>query len=278
MTCPTILIVADGPQIRRMMLSTLTAEGYSVVDVRSGDDALQRLQDARPDLILLELSPLGRPELDVCRTLHRRSDSPIIVLATTDTERDKVMALDAGADDYVVKPFGIQEVLARIRAVLRRVGSTKSAPTFECSELKIDFSRRVVFVRGKQIRLTPTEFELLGLLVANQGRPSVTAGSFRPSGDQTMEKKRNTFESLLVSSERKLSLIPASLGLFVPNPGWDIASNPRQCNKAKAKFSRLTRLLGIQTLRHRPLTECALNKIHGLLHCCTGRCRLGECV
>ena len=171
MTCHTILIVADEPQIRRTMLSSLTAEGYSVADAKCAQDALQRIEDSRPDLILLELNLSWTRLLDLCRTMHRRSDSAIIVLATPNTERDKVMTLDAGADDYVVKPFGMQELLARIRARLRRAGSTKEIPIFECSELKIDFSRRVVFVRGRQIRLTPKEFELLTVLVLNQGRP-----------------------------------------------------------------------------------------------------------
>jgi two-component system KDP operon response regulator KdpE len=171
MTHHTVLIIADEPQVRRTMLSSLTAECYSVIVAKSADDALQRIEDARPDLIILELNPLGRASLDVCRTLRRRSDSPIIVLAAPSTERDKVTALDAGADDYVVRPFGMQELLARMRAILRRATSTKDISTFECSELKIDFSCRVVFVRGSQIRLTPKEFELLAILVVNQGRP-----------------------------------------------------------------------------------------------------------
>jgi two-component system KDP operon response regulator KdpE len=154
-----------------MMLSCLTAEGYSVVDAKCCDDALQRVHDTRPNLILLELSLSDMKGLDLCRTLHSWSEAPIIVLAARDTERDKVIVLDAGADDYLVKPFGMQELLARIRSILRRAGSTKGLPNFECSELTIDFERRVVFVRGKRIRLTPKEFELLRLLVANQGKP-----------------------------------------------------------------------------------------------------------
>jgi two-component system, OmpR family, KDP operon response regulator KdpE len=171
MTCPIILIVAVEPQIRRIMLGSLTAEGYPVVGAKCADEALQRIEDTRPDLIVLVTNSLRPSGPDVCRTLRRRSDSPIIILATRDTERETVMALDAGADDYVGRPFAIQELLARIRAVWRRTGEAKSTPTFECSGLKIDFSRRTVFVRGKRTRLTPKEFELLALLVANQGRP-----------------------------------------------------------------------------------------------------------
>ena len=171
MTHYTVLIIDGEPEVRRTMLSSLTAEGYSVVGAKCADDALQRIEDTQPDLILLDLNPLGTSSLALCRTLHKRSDSPIIVLATPNTEWDTVMALDAGADDYVVKPFGMLELLARMRAVLRRAAISKDIPNFECSELKIDFSRRVVFVRGRQIRLTPKEFELLAVLVVNQGRP-----------------------------------------------------------------------------------------------------------
>jgi len=153
------------------MLSSLTAAGYSVIEEKCTNNAIQRIEDGRPDLILLELNLLGTRGLDLCRTVHRRSDSAIIVLATPNTERNKIMALNAGVDDYVVRPFGMQELLARIRAVLRRTSTKNNLPTFECSELKIDFSRRAVSVRGKQTRLTPKEFELLAVLVLNQGRP-----------------------------------------------------------------------------------------------------------
>lgn len=172
MTHRTILTVAEEPQIRRSLRTRLIAEGYSAVEAQCGDDALQCAKDNRPDLILLDLSVLGMQGLDVCQTLHSWSDAPIIVLVARDTERHGVMALDAGAaDDYVVKPFGMQELLARIRCLLRRVDSTKCSQNFECSELKIDFERRVVFVRGKRVRFTPKEFELLRLLVANHGKP-----------------------------------------------------------------------------------------------------------
>jgi two-component system KDP operon response regulator KdpE len=153
------------------MRTTLASEGYPVVEAKCGDDALQKRRHSRPDLILLDVSTSGIRGLEACREMRSGSDLPIIVLTARNIERDKVMALDAGADDYVVKPFGVQELLARIRAVLRRAASAESSPSFESSQLKIDFERRTVFVRGERTHLTPKEFELLRLLVRNQGQP-----------------------------------------------------------------------------------------------------------
>ena len=167
----TILIAADEPQFRRVMRTALASKGYPVLEAACGDDALRKLRVSHPDLILLDPSTCGLRDLDVCFEMRRASDAPIIMLSLRNTERDKVMALDAEADDYVVKPFGVQELLARIRAALRRAGLTEGPLTFESRELKINFERRTVFARGERIRLTPKEFDLLLLLVANQGRP-----------------------------------------------------------------------------------------------------------
>jgi two-component system, OmpR family, KDP operon response regulator KdpE len=171
MTFATILIVADEPQIRRVMLTTLVSEGYSVVEAKCGNDALLKLRRRRPDLILLDVNMSGIKGLDACREMRSGNEVPIIMLTEGNTEREKVMALDAGADDYLVKPFGVQELLASIRAALRRAPATENSPSFESNGLKIDFERRTVFVRGERKHLTPKEFELLCLLVKNRGKP-----------------------------------------------------------------------------------------------------------
>jgi two-component system, OmpR family, KDP operon response regulator KdpE len=171
MTFATILLVADEPQIRRAMLATLVSEGYSVVEAKCGDDALLKLRHSRPDLIVLDVNMSGTKGLDACREMRSGSDVPIIMLTVRSIERDKVMALDAGADDYVVNPFGVEELLARIRAALRRAASMGNLQSFESNGLKIDFERRTVFVRGERTHFTPKEFELLRLLITNQGKP-----------------------------------------------------------------------------------------------------------
>jgi two-component system, OmpR family, KDP operon response regulator KdpE len=167
----TILIVDDEAQIRRVMRTTLATQGYSVAEAGNGDQALEQIRTARPDLILLDVNMPGMSGLEVCREIRRGgSDMPIIMLTVRNTERDKVMALDAGADDYVVKPFGVQELLARIRAALRRSAQQENPPPFVSADLEIDFDKRRVLARGSEVRLTPKEFELLRLLVANQGK------------------------------------------------------------------------------------------------------------
>lgn len=170
MTSAKILVVDDEPQIRRVLLTTLTSQGYTVAEAKSGDEALETFRDDRPDLILLDVNMPGRSGLETCREIRSTSDVPIIMLTVRNTERDKVQALDAGADDYVVKPFGSEELMARIRAALRRATPAEALPPFVSGDLKIDFEKRSVLVKGAPVRLTPKEFQLLQHLVAHQGK------------------------------------------------------------------------------------------------------------
>ena len=170
MSAATILIVDDEPQIRRVMLTTLTSHGYTVVEAASGEEALEKLRSERPDLIILDVNMPGISGIETCAEIRTSSDVPIIMLTIRNSERDKVQALDAGADDFVVKPFGVQELMARIRAALRRSAPGDTAPPFLTDDLQIDFEKRVVMVKNNPVRLTPKEFELLRHLVANQGK------------------------------------------------------------------------------------------------------------
>jgi two-component system KDP operon response regulator KdpE len=171
MSTSTILIVDDEPQIRRVMRTTLSSNGYAVLDARTGEEALEIVRKERPELVLLDVNLPGMGGLEVCREIRDQSDVAIIMLTVRNTEHDKVLALDAGADDYVVKPFSIEELLARIRAALRRTSSAEPVPTFASNDLEIDFERRKVLVKGNPVRLTPKEFDLLRHLVASQGKP-----------------------------------------------------------------------------------------------------------
>jgi two-component system, OmpR family, KDP operon response regulator KdpE len=165
-----ILIVDDEPQIRRVLRTTLSSQGYTVAEARTGDEALEHIRNERPDLILLDVNMPGISGLETCREIRSSSDIPIIMLTVRSSEHDKVQALDAGADDYVTKPFGSEELMARIRAGLRRAAPTESLPPFVSADLKIDFEKRAVSLKGEFVRLTPKEFELLRHLVANQGK------------------------------------------------------------------------------------------------------------
>jgi two-component system, OmpR family, KDP operon response regulator KdpE len=170
MNTASILIVDDEPQIRRVLRATLSSQGYAVAEARSGDEALDQIRGERPDLVLLDVNMPGHSGLEICREIRDSSDIPIIMLTVRNSERDKVQALDAGADDYVVKPFSSEELMARIRAALRRTAPPESLPPFVSADLKIDFEKRSVLVKGQPVRLTPKEFELLHHLVTNQGK------------------------------------------------------------------------------------------------------------
>jgi two-component system KDP operon response regulator KdpE len=171
MIAATILVVDDEPQIRRVLRSTLTSQGYVIIDAKTGEEALESVRKNKPDLVLLDVNMPGMGGIEACREIRRSSDAPIIMLTVRNAERDKVLALDAGADDFVVKPFGIEELLARIRAALRRYASGDALPPFVSKELTLDFERRQLTVRGDEVHLTPKEFDVLKHLIANQGKP-----------------------------------------------------------------------------------------------------------
>ena len=164
-----ILVVDDEPQIRRMLRSALTKLGYVVADARNGEDALEKIRDERYDLITLDRSMPGMGGLAACREIRSRSDVGIIMLTVRKAELEKIEALDAGADDYVTKPFSMPELSARIRANLRRGAlSPQEGPqvvTFDAIE--VNLGTRHVSVQGQDFRLTPKEFEVLRYLIAN---------------------------------------------------------------------------------------------------------------
>ena len=171
MSAGKILVVDDDPQIRRVMKATLVGHNYEVIEARTGEDALEKTAQEMPSLVLLDLNMPGMGGLETCRALRADSDIPVIILSVRNSEKDKVAALDAGADDYVTKPFSIEELLARIRAALRRTAPESGPQAFHSEDLEIDFQSRRVHAHGKDVRLTPKEFELLRYLVAHAGKP-----------------------------------------------------------------------------------------------------------
>ena len=171
MSAGRILVADDDPQIRRVMRVTLTGQGYEVDDVKSGDAALDKLREHRFDLVLLDMNMPGLSGVDTCREIRSQSEVAIIMLTVRDSEHDKVAALDAGADDYVTKPYNVPELLARIRAALRRTPSTQAVGgSRSIGAVQIDFDTRRVVAKGKQLRLTPKEFELLRYLVSHANK------------------------------------------------------------------------------------------------------------
>lgn len=165
-----ILVIDDEAAIRRFLHSALSSEEFTLYEAASGHNGLSAAASLRPDLILLDL---GLPDLDgieVVRRLREWSQVPVIVLSVREREDDKIAALDAGADDYLTKPFGVGELLARIRAALRRVVTQGEEPVFESGELKVDLNLRRVTLAEVEVQLTPTEYDLLRLLISHADR------------------------------------------------------------------------------------------------------------
>ena len=170
MSGENILVIDDEPQIRRVMRTTLSSQGYVISEAMTGEEGVDAVRKNKPDLVLLDMNMPGIGGLEACKEIRHSTDAPIIMLTVRNAERDKVAALDAGADDYVVKPFGIEELLARVRSALRRYAPGDAVAPFVTKEISIDFEARTVTVRGNDIHLTPKEFDVLKLLVANQGK------------------------------------------------------------------------------------------------------------
>ena len=168
---PAVLVVEDEKQIRRFVRASLEEEGCRVFEAGTLAGGLVEAGERKPDLIMLDLGLPDGNGVDFIRNLRGWSDAPILVLSARSNEKDKVQALDAGADDYLTKPFGVAELRARARALLRRQSRTEDAsPLFEFGEVRVDLSRRVVTRNGEPVRLTPIEYRLLCVLLASAGK------------------------------------------------------------------------------------------------------------
>ena len=173
MTKTRILVVDDELSIIKFLRANLEANGYEVLTTMDGVEALQTFEMELPDLVILDIMMPKMDGFEVCRRLREWSQTPIIMLSARGDVSDKVKCLDLGADDYITKPFGASELIARVRAVLRRTGAATTIPTqpsFACGDIKISFAQRKVTVAGNEVKLTPTEYSLLQELVLNAGK------------------------------------------------------------------------------------------------------------
>jgi two-component system KDP operon response regulator KdpE len=167
---PLVLVIEDEPQVRRFLRAALTSHGYRLVEAGSVREAEQLATSHNPDVYLLDLGLPDGDGIDLARRMREWTRAPIIVLSARGREEDKVNALDAGADDYLTKPFGVNELLARLRVALRHAQATSAEPLLEAGPLRIDLARREVTVDGREVRLTPTEYRLLALLARHAGK------------------------------------------------------------------------------------------------------------
>jgi two-component system KDP operon response regulator KdpE len=218
---PVVVLIEDEPQIRRFLRATLSGEAYRLFEVTTGADALVEVAQRQPDVVVLDLGLPDMDGLDVLRRLREWSTVPIIVLSARGQERDKVAALDAGADDYVSKPFSAGELLARLRVALRHAAGAarEDSATFKVGDLQVDLLRRHVFVAGVEVKLTPIEYKLLTTLVRHAGKvvthPQLLREVWGPSHDGQAHYVRVYMAHL----RHKLETEPARPRYLLTEPG-----------------------------------------------------------
>jgi two-component system KDP operon response regulator KdpE len=215
-----ILVVDDEQEIRRALRTGLGYQGYEVQAVATGEEALERMAAWRPDVVLLDLGLPGVDGFEVLSRMRRLGRAAVIVVSVMPGEKDKVRALDLGADDYVTKPFGMDELLARIRAVLRRQAAIAGRePVLRAGDLELDLARRAVTVAGRPVHLTPTEYELLRYLALHAGKPVTHSTLLREVwGDYAVGDTYNT-RYVVAQLRRKLGDDPARPRYIVSEPG-----------------------------------------------------------
>jgi two-component system, OmpR family, KDP operon response regulator KdpE len=216
---PVILIVDDEPQIRRLLRLTLDAHGYAVREATTAQEGLQQVAAAHPDLVILDLGLPDMDGLEALRKLREWSQTPVIVLTVKNAEQDKIDLLDAGANDYITKPFGMGELLARIRAALRHSLPDSADGTFIAGDLAIDFARRVVTRGGQELRLTPTEYSLLRFLARHAGKVVTHTQIINELWGPQARPDASYLRVYVLQLRRKLEQDPANPRLLLTEPG-----------------------------------------------------------
>jgi len=224
-----VLVVDDEPQILRALGINLRARGYDVDLVPDGERALEVAARHHPDVVVLDLGLPGIDGVDVIRGLRGWSQVPIVVLSVRDTEPDKVAALDAGADDYVTKPFGMDELLARLRAALRRTTPAEEEALVETPDFTIDLAAKKVRRNGDEVRLTPTEWHLVEVLVRNRGRLVAQRQLLQEVWGPQYHDETNYLRVFMAQVRRKLEPEPGHPRYFITEPGmgyrFDVAES-----------------------------------------------------
>ncbi len=214
-----VLVVDDEISIRRYLRAALGAQGFSIAEAASGQDAINAVVSFHPDIIILDL---GLPDMDgieVTQRLREWSPTPIIILSVREEEKDKIAALDAGADDYLTKPFGTGELMARMRVALRRLTSDAEDPMLQVGQLKMDVSRRLVVVGGNEVALTPTEYDILRLLLQNAGKVLTHRHILRQVWGSAYENEMHILRVNISNLRRKIEEDAARPYYLLTEPG-----------------------------------------------------------
>jgi two-component system KDP operon response regulator KdpE len=215
-----ILVVDDEVQIRRLLQTGLSGSGYDVELAADGLEAVEKARAWRPDVIVLDLGLPKLSGIEVCQSIRSWSSTPIIVLSVRDTDRDKISALDQGADDYLTKPFSLGELVARIRVALRHAAATATAePVLQFEELRIDLPHRQVFLADQEVHLTPTEYDLLKLLAMHAGKVLTHTYLLREIWGAAYERDTQTLRVFIGQLRRKLGDAPAQPRFILTEPG-----------------------------------------------------------
>jgi len=214
-----IMIIDDEPQMRRLLQVALTAHGYEIREAETGREGIDQAAVFHPDLIVLDLSLPDLDGIEVIKQLREWTQTPVIILSVREQESDKIAALDAGADDYVTKPFSMGELLARIRTALRHAAGAGDEPVLTFGGLAIDLTRRYVAVDGREIKLTPTEYELLRILVVNAGKVLTHRQLMRTVWGPSYEQETNYLRVYIRQLRQKIEPDPARPRHIVTEPG-----------------------------------------------------------
>jgi two-component system, OmpR family, KDP operon response regulator KdpE len=219
---PLVLLVEDEPQMRRFLRAALTSHDYRLIEAATAKEGIAHASARKPDVILLDLGLPDRDGLDVTRDLREWSTTPIIVLSARGREQDKVAALDLGADDYLTKPFGVDELLARIRVALRhasRPAGAPAEPVFEVGNVRVDLERREVTRAGTPVHLTPTEYKLLGLLIRHSGKVLTHRQLLKEVWGVNYADQSHYVRVYMAQLRQKLEADPARPRLILTEPG-----------------------------------------------------------
>lgn len=215
---PRVLVVDDERPIRRFLQASLGGQ-YEVLEAANGEETLRLVASQQPELVILDLGLPDIDGVDVTRRLREWTQIPIIIVSVREQEADKIKALDAGADDYLTKPFGAAELMARIRVALRRAPQPESDPIFAAEDLRVDLARRIVSIEGKEILLTPTEYDILRTLIQHAGKVVTHRQLLRTVWGTAYEEETHLLRVNVSNLRRKVEKDPAKPRYVITEPG-----------------------------------------------------------